>query len=264
MTILDEIFANKRVELAETVSRFPFAQVRAMAENAPPACDFISGLSRAARKLALVAEVKYASPSKGDMGNRFQPVDLARIYQENGAAAISVLTERRYFQGSLDHLASIRASLEKAGKKIPLLRKDFLFDPYQVFEARAAGADALLLIVAGLDPVCLRDLAQLTAELGMAALIEVHNHPELETALSLAPRLVGINNRNLKDFSVHLETTLELRKDVPAGICLVAESGIHSTADVKRLEDEGIDAILVGEALITSLDVARKVRSFAG
>jgi indole-3-glycerol phosphate synthase len=239
---------------------------------------------RAAPKIALIAEVKKASPSKGLLRHDFDPVELARTYAANGASAISVLTDTRYFQGKLEHLTQIRQHLNATGDRgpaagnpkretrdqrpptsysllpTPLLRKDFIFHPYQVYEACAAGADALLLIAAVLKDKELADLLALTRDLGMTALIEVHNRPELERALPLQPRLIGVNNRDLRDFSVDLKTCIELRQHVPADICFVAESGIHTAADVARLAKEGIDAILVGEALMKAKDVGAKVR----
>jgi indole-3-glycerol phosphate synthase len=188
----------------------------------------------------------------------FDPLTLARIYQENGASAISVLTDEHYFKGSLDYLRQIADH----SLHLPLLRKDFIFNPYQVYEARAAGADAILLIAAYLQPIQLSDLHTLANELGMSALVEIHNKAELDAVMTVChPSMVGINNRNLHDFSVTLETTLHLRPYVPVGICLVAESGIHTRADVDRLGQAGIDAVLVGEALVAAPDVAAQVRS---
>jgi len=265
MNILDEIFAYKRVEVAERMRARPLNQVRRDAELTPSPLDFVKALrfdltGRRRTAPALIAEVKHASPSRGVLVENFDPLRLARIYQENGAAAISVLTDERYFQGCLEHLGAIA----QLTPRLPLLRKDFTCDPYQVYEARAAGADAMLLITAYLDPVQLRDLQSLINELGMAALVEVHSRAELEAALPLHPALVGVNNRDLRDFTVRLETTLELRPLAPAEICLVAESGIHTPADVARLAQGGVDAILVGEALVRAPDTAAKVRSLAG
>jgi indole-3-glycerol phosphate synthase len=263
MSVLHEIFAHKRqADLDGQRRALPLAQVRREAEAAPAALDFAAALQRPARKPALIAEVKRASPSRGLLARDFDPLRLAETYQQNGAAAISVLTEERHFQGSLEHLRQIAALPARP----PLLRKDFIFDPYQVYEARAAGADAVLLIVAYLgDPLrrgCLEDLHTLILSLGMTPLVEVHNRDELELALACGPRLVGINNRDLTDFSVRLETTLELRPLAPPVVCLVAESGIHTREDADRLAAAGVDAMLIGEALVTAPDVAEKVRSF--
>jgi indole-3-glycerol phosphate synthase/phosphoribosylanthranilate isomerase len=197
----------------------------------------------------------------------FDPLRLARVYAENGAAAISVLTDERYFGGHLDHLGLLANQTWRP----PLLRKDFLCDPYQLYQTRAAGADAVLLIVAALPPSLLAELHALARQLGMAALMEVHTAAELEFALACCPALVGINNRNLRDFTVTLETTAALAPLVPAHVCLVAESGIHTAEDVARLAEvprpgggRGVDALLVGEALVTATDVAAKVRSLSG
>jgi indole-3-glycerol phosphate synthase len=262
MSILAEIFAHKRDEVADRSQTTPLSQVRRAAEQTPPALDFAAALrSRRANsgRPALIAEVKRASPSRGLLLPDFDPVHLARVYQQNGAAAISVLTDERYFQGHLDFLAAI-AALQP---RLPLLRKDFICDPYQVYEARAAGADAVLLIAAHLDQGCLRELHTLICELGMTPLVEVHSREELETTLEYQPRLVGINNRDLRDFTVRLETTLALRPFVPDEVCLVSESGIHTGEDVTLLAQAGVDAILVGEALVVAKDIAAKVRSLS-
>ncbi|MEW5869563.1 MAG: indole-3-glycerol phosphate synthase TrpC [Chloroflexota bacterium] len=262
MSILDEIFAHTRQEVARRKLALPLAEVRQQAAAAEPSLDF-AGALRTARSAAgapaLIAEIKRASPSRGLLAPDFDPLRLAHIYRANGAAAISVLTEPRYFQGSLEILRQVR----QAQPATPLLRKDFICDPYQLYEGRAAGADAVLLIVAGLEAALLRDLHTLSLELGLSPLVEVHNLAELELALACGAGLVGINNRDLGDFSVRLETSLELRSQAPAGVCLVAESGIHSRADVERLAQAGFDAILVGEALVTAADVAAQVRSLA-
>lgn len=259
MTILDEIFAHKQGEVATRIQERPLSEVRRQAEAAAPALPFAAALRRPAADLPLrlIAEVKCASPSRGRLALDFDPIRLARAYQQNGATAISVLTDEKYFQGSLDYLQQIAAlHLQR-----PLLRKDFIFDPYQVFEARAAGADAILLIAAHLELNQLRDLNALAVGLGMDALIEVHNPAELDQALQVSPILLGINNRDLHDFSVNLETSLCLRPSIPAGIVVVAESGIHTPTDVARLAAAGIDAMLVGEALITAPDLVQKIRS---
>ena len=260
MNILDEIFAYKHEEVAERQRTRPLSQVRGEAEQAAPALDFAAALRGVRSKPALIAEVKCASPSRGLLAKDFDPLRLARVYQENGAAAISVLTDERYFQGHLDYLRQI----SDLGLGLPLLRKDFVCDPYQLYEARAAGADAALLIAAYLEPALLRDLHGLARELGLAALVEVHSRAELEQALECGALLVGINNRDLRDFTVRLETTLALRPQVPEHVCLVAESGIHTAEDVARLAAARVDAILVGEALVVADDTAAKVRSLAG
>jgi indole-3-glycerol phosphate synthase len=266
MTILDEIIKYKRVEeLPKRMQSRKPPVVQAEAALAPAPKDFVAAL-RAGRKIALIAEVKRASPSKGLLRSRFDPLDLAGAYAKHGAAAISVLTDAKYFQGKLEYLTQIRDHVQKlkAAKRPVLLRKDFIFHPYQVYEARAAGADALLLMASVLNDQELADLLALTHKLEMTALVEVHDREELERVLPLQPRLIGVNNRDLRDFSVDLNTCIILRQYVPGDICFVAESGIHTAADVARLSGEGIDAILVGEALMKAKDVGRKVRELAG
>lgn len=260
MTILDDIIKYKRTEeLPKQMQVREAAIVRAEAALAPKPRDFVAAL-RATPRIALIAEIKKASPSKGLLRHDFDPVELAKTYAINGASAISVLTDAKYFQGKLEYLTQIRQNLQSLISNPPLLRKDFIFHPYQVYEARAAGADALLLIAAVLKDKELADLLTLTHELGMTALIEVHDQAELERVLPLQPQLIGVNNRDLRNFSVDLNTCIKLRQHVPADICFVAESGIHTGADVARLAGEGINAILVGEALMKAKDVGRKVR----
>jgi indole-3-glycerol phosphate synthase len=263
MTILDDIMHHKRAEIALQQAARPLAEVRAAAEAAPPALDFVAALRSAPSRPGLIAEIKRRSPSRGLLAPDFDPLRLARIYQENGAACISVLTDEQFFGGSLAQLAGVRG--QEPG--IPLLRKDFVCDPYQVYQARAAGADAVLLIVAALSPAQLRDLHALARSLGLAALIEVHAEGELATALACNPTLIGINNRDLHSFTVDLGVTERLAQRIPAEICVVAESGIHGPGDLARLAAiprpggaRGIEAILVGEALVTAADVGAKVR----
>jgi indole-3-glycerol phosphate synthase len=265
MTILDDIVKYKRTEeLPKQKLSKEAAMVRAEAKLMAPPRDFVAALRRR-EQVALIAEVKKASPSKGLLRHNFDPLALAMTYATHGAAAISVLTDARYFQGKLDDLSQITARMKQDAKNRPVvLRKDFVFDPYQVYEARAAGADALLLIAAVLKDQEMADLYRLTERLGMAALVEVHNRQELERVLPLAPRLIGVNNRDLRDFSVDLNTSIELRQFVPDTICFVAESGIHTRADVERLGQEGVDAILVGEALVKAKNVPARVRELVG
>lgn len=258
ISILENIFAYKHEEVAERCAQKPLDLVRQAAQAAPAALDFIAALRRQPAP-ALIAEIKRASPSKGLLVADFDPLRLASQYVSNGARAISILTDERYFQGSLDYLVKVRGQFPH----IPLLRKDFLYDPYQLYEARAAGADAVLLIAAGLAGEQLSELHALAIELGMAALVEVHNFEELEQVLPLQPQLVGVNNRDLHTFQVDLETTLSLRPYIPPVVTLVAESGIHSAADVARLANAGVNAILVGEALVTAADTPAKVRELS-
>jgi indole-3-glycerol phosphate synthase len=255
MSILENIFAHKRVEVKERQRIKPLHILRQEAQAAQAALDFIAALRRPPAP-ALIAEIKRASPSKGLLMADFDPLRLAAQYAANGARAISILTDEHYFQGSLDYLVQVRRQLPH----MPLLRKDFLYDAYQVYEARAAGADAILLIAAGLATAQLSELQALANELGMAALVEVHTLDELEQVLPLRPKLVGVNNRDLHTFQVNLETTLQLRPHIPPDVTLVAESGIHSAADAARLGQAGVNAILVGEALVTAPDPAARVR----
>ena len=252
-TILAKITHWKCGEIAHHKRARPLETVQAEMALAPPTRHFATALRSAG--VSLIAEVKRASPSKGLLRPNFDPVALARAYEDNGAAAISVLTDEHFFQGSLDHLRFVRQNVN-----LPVLRKDFILDPYQVYEARAAGADAVLLIVAALSGENLQMLYQRVDELGMTAVIEVHNVDELKRALRIGPRVIGVNNRDLHTFNVDLETTARLRPLVPADVVLVAESGVHTRADVERLAAIGADAMLVGEALVRAQDVGRKVR----
>lgn len=256
--ILDEILAHKKEEVARRKQAIAGADLGARAAEQPAPLDLAAALARPG--VSLIAEVKCASPSKGLLCPDFDPVRLATTYAANGAAAISVLTDDRFFNGSLAHLPAIRCALQPP---IPLLRKDFIFDPYQVYEARAHGADALLLITAILPGGLLADLLSLTHELGMTALVEVHDEAEMERVLTLCPRVVGINNRNLHDMTVDLATFERLAPLLPEETAAVAESGVHNTADVRRLAAAGADAVLVGEALVTAADVAARVQELA-
>lgn len=257
MTILDEIMLYKKnEELPRRMQARDAVTVRAEAALTPKPRDFVAAL-KASDRVSLIAEVKKASPSKGLLRNKFDPLELASAYAKNGAAAISVLTDSKYFQGKLADLTQVRTELSNPP---PLLRKDFVFHPYQVHEARAAGADAVLLIAAVLKDEEVARLMTLIHELGMTALVEVHDRAELDRMLPLQPRLIGVNNRNLHDFSVRLDTCLDLRQHVPAEICFVAESGIHTAADVARLAEAGVEAMLVGEALVKAKNTGQKIR----
>ena len=252
-TILDEIITWKRDEVTQLKLACPRECIQAEATLAPPPRDFVAALRTPG--VSLIAEAKKASPSKGLIRDDFDAVALAREYEAHGAAAISVLTDEHFFQGSLDYLRAVRRNVE-----LPVLRKDFVLDPYQVYEARAAGADAVLLIVAALGDGDLKALHRLVQQLGMAALVEVHNAAELERALKIGSQIIGVNNRDLRTFEVDLETTARLRSLVPAEVALVAESGVHTRDDVARLAAIGADAMLVGEALVRTEDVGQKVR----
>lgn len=251
--MLDRIITDKRGEVEQRKQRFPLTVLQeTIAERQTP-LDFAGALRGDGTRL--IAEVKRASPSRGLLCPEFDPVKLAKTYAANGAAAISVLTEEKYFQGSLDHLAAIRKEV-----KLPLLRKDFIFDHYQVYESRAYGADALLLIVAILDQGQLGELLSLSHNLGMDCLVEVHNEAEVARALDSGAEVIGINNRDLKTFKVDIKTTRRLRPLIPAGYTVVSESGIRSGENVAELKGWGINAILVGETLVTAADIPAKMR----
>lgn len=255
--ILDDIVEYKRGELADRMARVPLAEVRARAADGAPVRDFAGALR--GEGVRLIAEIKKASPVKGVLFPDLDPVRLAREYSAAGASAISVLTDEHFFQGHLDFLPRIRSGLAEAGFETPLLRKDFLFDPYQVYEARAAGADAILLIVAILDQALLAEFLGLATELEMAALVEAHDEAEVDRALAAGAAVIGINNRDLRTFTVDLATTEKLRRLIPADRVVVSESGIGTPADVARLAGWRVDAMLVGESLVTSGNVAEKI-----
>jgi indole-3-glycerol phosphate synthase len=257
-TILDRIVADNRELLDATMRGETLASVRARAEASRQPLPFASALVGA--KLRLIAEVKKASPTKGVFDAEMDPVARARQYAEGGAAAMSVLTEPKHFRGHLSYLAAIREGLECEGRDCPpLLRKDFLFDPYQLYEARAAGADAVLLIVAVLGDALLADLIALAAGLGLGALVEVHDEEETERALRAGAQVIGINNRDLRTFTTDLATTARLRPLIPPGKVVVSESGISTREQAEKLRALSVDAILVGESLMLAGDVTAKM-----
>ena len=245
--ILNKIIAVKRQEVAEAIGRKPLAAMRQDAESRVNTRDFVGALRAkiAAGKPAVIAEIKKASPSKGVLRADFIPADIAQSYAEFGAACLSVLTDQQFFQGSIDYLKQARASCS-----LPVLRKDFIIDAYQIYESRVMGADCILLIAACLDDAQMKAFEALAMSLDMAVLVEVHDETELARALMLKTPLIGINNRNLNTFEVSLDVTLSLMSQVPAERLLVTESGIMSPADVKRLRDARINAFLVGEAFM--------------
>ena len=245
--VLEKIMSWKRQEVTRQMEDTPLAQLKALAAVAEPPLDFAAALTAEAGA-SLIAEVKRASPSKGLIAKDWSPTAIAETYAASGAAAISCLTDSRFFQGKLAYLAEIGEHLRAKNLSIPLLRKEFIYHPYQVYEARAAGADALLLIVGVLGSAELRELLVLTNRLGMGALVEVHDEAELEQALAAGAEIIGVNNRNLKTFVVDIETTARLREQIPADKIVVGESGIRNAADVKRMAEMGCDAILVGES----------------
>lgn len=265
--ILDRILEHKKAELRHKRSRGYLAELKARIRDQAPPLPFALSLEAVGKpeSPALIAEVKKASPSLGllreEFKDRFDPVAIAEQYKRHGAAAVSVLTDQEFFQGSLDDLKAVK---EKTG--LPALRKDFLVDDIQCYEARAYGADCVLLIVAALDNRQLEDLFALATELGMDALIETHHEKELDRVLERLPqaRLIGVNNRDLKTFSTDLGVTLRLAKRIPSDKVVVSESGIHKRDDVKRLLEVGIHAMLIGEALIKAQDVGAKVRELLG
>lgn len=252
MSILDDILSDKAQEVAESRRRRPLASLIAQIRDLLPTRDFVGALRNPP---CIIAEVKKASPSRGVIRPDFDPVAIARSYAKHGAAALSVLTDEKYFQGKLEFLQAIREEVS-----LPLLRKDFTLDSYQIYEARLAGADAILLIVAALDDAALKELLQLANDLGMAALVEVHTREELERVLPLHPHLVGINNRDLGTFRTDLETTLQILPLIPPDVVVVSESGIHSAADIARLRAEGVHAFLIGESLMRAPDPGLKLR----
>jgi indole-3-glycerol phosphate synthase len=253
--ILDRIVADNRQDLEARKGGFPLKAMKKAAADQPPPLDFASALR--GDRIKLIAEVKKASPSRGVIRHDFNPVEIARTYAANGASAISVLTEIKHFQGSLDYLKAIKDAL--GDRRIPLLRKDFIYEPYQVYESRAYGADCLLLIVAILTPEKLKELLNLSHELNMNCLVEVHNEAELEVALDSSARIIGINNRDLTTFDVDLATTERLRPLIPKDRIVVSESGIKDSDDMKKLQKWGVDAVLIGEALMSATDIAKKM-----
>ncbi|MFC2004707.1 indole-3-glycerol phosphate synthase TrpC [Chloroflexota bacterium] len=253
--ILDRIVADNLMELEARKRALPLSGLQKEALRQSPPLDFASALR--GERVQLIAEVKRASPSRGLIRSDFDPVEIAKTYAGNGASAISVLTEAKYFQGSLNYLKEIKSAL--ADKKLPILRKDFLSDPYQIYESRAYGADALLLIVAILNTEKLEKLLQLSHELNMSCLVEVHNEAELEIALGSQARIIGINNRDLSTFEVDLTTTARLRPLVPQDRIVVSESGIKDRSDMEKLGQWGVDAVLIGESLMVAPDIASKM-----
>jgi indole-3-glycerol phosphate synthase len=257
-TILDKIVATKREEILRAKQLRPEAELRAAIADAPPPRDFFNALA-ASGPIKLIAEVKKASPSKGVIRADFHPVDIAKAYEANGASCISVLTDEQYFQGSLDYLRDIRAAVG-----LPVLRKDFILDTYQLLEARAAGADAVLLIAECLDDCHLRKLHNEAVELGMAPLVELYEPENLTRVFDAGATLIGVNNRDLRTFEVDLQHTVRLRERIPGQCVLVGESGIHSREDALLLEAAGVDAMLVGEHLMSQPDIGGAVRALLG
>jgi len=251
---LDKIVAEKQKELEQRQKAMPLPQLEAIIQEKPAPLDLAAALS--ADGISLITEVKRASPSKGALNPDLDAVELACTYARCGAAAVSVLTEERYFKGSGSDLEAVKNALPD----IPVLRKDFILQPYQVLEARAWGADAILLIVAILDYVTLQHLVAESHRLGMQCLLEVHNEDELKRALKCDARLIGINNRNLDTLAVDISVTKKLRPHIPPGRIVVSESGIKGRDDMEKLKDWGVNAVLIGEALVTADDIPAKIK----
>jgi indole-3-glycerol phosphate synthase len=257
--VLDEILAHKRGEVTAARARRPLSELSAACRALPPARDFAAALRPSGgQRVRIIAEVKRASPSKGVMAGGLDPAAQAGRYAAAGAAAVSVLTDLKYFGGSLDDLIAVRAAVDA-----PVLRKEFIVDEYQLWEARAAGADAALLIVAALDPGALRDLFHAAKGLGLGTLVEAHTEAELDAALTLGAPVIGINNRDLRTLTTSLEPSLALLPRVPPGPVAVSESGLRARADVERVVAAGAHAVLVGEALVRAPDVAAAVRELS-
>lgn len=271
LLFLDEIINRKRETLSRRKTKVPLNELEARIRDLPPPKDFKSAISRektlkaissasgGPSAIRLIAEIKRASPSKGIIREEFDPASLACSYQEGGARAISVLTEESYFHGDLGHLSMVRKASD-----LPILCKDFIIDLYQIYEARAFGSDAILLIVSILSSSEIKDFMAVTEELDMESLVEVHTEEELEQALGAGAGIIGINNRDLRTFQVSLDTTITLARQIPNSKVIVSESGIKTRDDVLYLMDAGIDAILVGEALMRSPDVKGKIKELLG
>ena len=257
MTILEKILKVKRAEVAASRKRVPQAEVEQRAREAAPPRDFIAAIRKkiSAGMPAVIAEIKRASPSKGLLRPQFDPAEIAKSYEAGGAACMSVLTDKEFFQGAPEHLIAAKAACE-----LPVLRKDFVVEPYQVYESRAMGADCILLIAACLSSEEMAGLEALAHKLGMAVLVEVHDSAELEKANGLKTPLVGINNRNLRTFETRLDTTLDLMPQVPPGRIVVAESGIASKEDVAQLRSGGVNAFLIGETFMRAADPGKALK----
>lgn len=259
-TILETILAHKQEEVAARAAQTPLSEFKAYTLTMPLPRDFMGVLQKPkVGPVALIAEVKKASPSAGIIRADFDPVQIARIYEESGASCLSVLTDEKFFQGHDNYLRAVREAIA-----LPVIRKDFIVNEWQIYESRALGADAVLLIVAALTPAQIAEYAALARELGMAALVEVHTEVEMQTALDIGAKLIGINSRDLNMFVTDLGTVARLAAMAPADVTLVAESGIKTPADVRRVADAGAKAILVGETLMRAPDIGAAVRGLMG
>jgi indole-3-glycerol phosphate synthase len=253
--VLQKIVAHKRQELAANSNQID--ELKAQVLDIAPPLDFVAALS--APGVSLIAEVKKASPSKGVIREDFQPIEIAQAYKAGGASCVSILTDEKFFQGHLDFLTAIRAECD-----LPLLRKDFILSELQIYEARAAGADAVLLIAECLTPSDLQRLHDCVGSLGMTALVEFYDYENLDAVLQCQPKLVGVNNRDLKTFEINLEHSGRIREEVPNDVLFVSESGIFTHADVRRLVDWKVDAMLVGESLMRQTDIVVAVKNLLG
>ena len=260
-SILEKIVHHKLGEIEAAKQRNPLAELEARLSEVVPPLDFCSALTTGAQqgRVSLIAEVKKASPSKGVIRDDFDPVAIARTYARSGAACISVLTDEHFFQGSLEYLVSIRQSVS-----VPLLRKDFILDEYQVVEARVAGADGVLLIAECLTPSRLIELHRMIESLGMTALVELYDERNIPAVLACQPRLVGVNNRDLNTFEIDLMHSIRVKESLPQGIAMVSESGVFTHQDVQLMRDNSVDALLVGESLMRSEDIAMAVETLMG
>ena len=258
MTILDDINKHKIIEVAESKRRTPIETLKERILKRPVAKSFSAALRRDTN-IRIIAEIKKASPSLGIIRKDFRPVEIAQIYEAGGAAAISVLTDEKFFQGSLSYLTEVKRTVS-----LPALRKDFIIDRYQIYEARAAGADAILLIAALLSGEEMQDYLALSGELGMESLVEVHSEEELKKVLQTNAHIIGVNNRDLATFVTDMTTTLRLRQMIPDGKIVVSESGIKTRGDVETLLKAGVGAILVGEVMMKSQDISAKLRELLG
>jgi len=255
--ILDRIVAVKREEVARLKKATPLAQLQKAVGDLPPTRDFKRAISNSS--CAIIAEVKRSSPSKGRIREQFDPVQIAGLYEEHGASAVSVLTDEQFFEGKGEYLAAIKKEIT-----LPLLRKDFIIDAYQIYETRVLGANALLLIAAILDKGQLQEYIELAEQLGLAPLVEVHTKAELDKALAAGAEIIGINNRDLKTFATDLKKTLELAPMIPKGKIVVAESGITTRKDIELLMQAGVHCFLIGEALMRAGDIGGKLRELLG
>lgn len=253
--ILDDIVQNKKTEVELAKTKLPFLQLQDKVKNCPKPKDFYSALCSENGEIKIIAEIKKASPSKGVLSKDFDPIKIANTYSDCGADAISVLTDSKFFKGSLGDLSNVRKTVD-----LPLLRKDFMVDPYQIYESKFYGADAILLIVAALSGDMLDELKSTAESLGLHTLVEVHNENELDIALEKNSKIIGINNRDLKTFDVSLNTSIKLSRLIPNDILIISESGIQSSKDIQTLHSYGINSFLVGESFMKSKNPGDKIK----